>query len=218
MHGRIANRNRVLAGLIDIGVIAVILIVAAFAPSVIHRKPVVGFTAAFVGVVLCELYSLLDAYSTAGTAGKRILRLRIARADGRHPTDGSLIARWFLKFIPLHVLALELVWLAIKEGLEPRDASLASTVRLLLLLPDFVATASLASHLVMFDDLRQSIHDILTNTAVFDASVNDPTTGFNVLLSPADDATPGRTPDPPTADTGRSDPLPSGSRATPRTC
>ena len=207
MHGRIANRSRVYAGVVDVAVIALIIGGAAFAPSVVHQKPVASIGFACIGALLAELYTLFDAFSASGTPGKMLLRLRVTRSDGRRADDHELLLRWLIKFIPLHVIVIEFAWLTFPPL---GDSELSFLIRIALLLPELVAVIVCTGYLLMFDDLRQTLHDVLTDTAVFDAAVDIRSNGFHVLPAATEPVImPGHTLGHPTDDSGRSAPPPS---------
>jgi uncharacterized RDD family membrane protein YckC len=175
VHGRIANRTRLLAASIDLPILAAIVVGCAFAPSLVAKSLSISLAGALVGVALAECYSLLD-LSRSGTPGKMLLSIRIASPTGRQNEDPNLILRWFLKFLPLHCLLLEVLY----HIIDPTDTP-ALLIRIAMGIPYFAAAIIVVGYCTMFDDMRQSLHDILADTAVFDAHIKPNTTGFQVL-------------------------------------
>lgn len=99
--------SRAAAALIDLGIIFCALHALAAADVVANESMRLSnfgaITFAGGGVVLVA-YGLLDVLA-AGTLGKKVLGLRIARPDGRPAGPAALLGRWAAKYAPLPFLA-----------------------------------------------------------------------------------------------------------------
>jgi uncharacterized RDD family membrane protein YckC len=177
VFGRITGRSRLLAALIDAGMMGVLALGVALVPSVAKGTPIFSPLALLAGLLCAEAYSLLDVSGRGRTPGKLFLSVRIARSDGYPAKLSVLWTRWFIKHLPLHALVLEALW----QTAGSNDPGIISLVRALLVIPELAGLCILVGCAMAFEELRQSLHDVATDTAVFDASRAAESIGFQVL-------------------------------------
>jgi len=170
---------RVAAATIDAAVVAVPVGAGVMAWSRLARgvlPRLVSTPLLMTVLVLLPLgYSLLDV-TRRGTAGKRLLGLRILRERGKVPSRVILLARWAWKAIPPAVL-LSGVSLLMTSRWADRYLSMyvidAGALLTLVLIVSFFPAGGIE---------RQSFYDVLTETAVYRRPPEPLSRGFEPIV------------------------------------
>jgi len=189
MLGRIATMDRLKAAAIDGTIMGAVILGTAFAPSLYNKALVFSSTGALIGAFLAELFSLSD-LTRNGTPGKVILKLRIGSANRKEATDDQLVRRWAMKHMPLHATLAAALY-AWMDSIPAVDAAAVYITGAIAVLVGLAGVLFAAGYVLMFDTLYQALHDVLTNTCVYDASITEhQQVGFQVLKP--GDAPPGQ--------------------------
>lgn len=107
----------------------------------------------------------------AGSPGKLILGLRIARSDGQPATLFRLFVRCMLKKPPLGAILIASPFLLLGfglRGIEPNISNaLIATSGIFIGISCALLTAVSIGDLLIFSSSKMTLHDIIANTAVF---------------------------------------------------
>src|SRR4051812_17287698 len=105
---RVGFQQRAAAVIIDLGLVMLAVHLCIGLDLLVNARSNwdnFGFLSGFGAIIVVLVYALMEILS-AGTVGKRIMGLVIARDDGQPASRGALIKRWAIKQSPLFFTSL----------------------------------------------------------------------------------------------------------------
>ena len=124
--------ERIVAYLIDTGIIAVYIILASIVMSIIDIDPnslfLVGMT---VGLPILVYHLLWETFWDGRSPGKKVMKLKVVKLDGSKPSFSNYLLRWLLRIVEITItsggVALTVILLNGK-GQRLGDMAAATTV------------------------------------------------------------------------------------------